>query len=431
MNRLAQWTYEKYYKKSQLDKLYKIFLGHAQNLENLYFNCNPQTVLSMDNDELSIYFDQAWQAYQKFWQYSIFIDSFDPGFDQKKIEEIALQNKLTKEEIIILTTPAEMTFNNERIFLLLEIVKKIEKKKIKPENLDKFLENFVEFDPQVESYKLKFDYYKSNYANVEHITNAEIIEELKKYLVDKNLLHAEYLRLKKYSKNQTKLIARVLRKHRLKDNPLYFFNQLTFWREYRKKVNLMGFHILDAILNSIEARVGISKKYLQFLIFEEVKHVLKGLITLDVLKKRREEGLMVIFEEKSYKMLTGKEAESLKNEMFQKVETKKEVQKTFSGQVASRGYAKGIARIVLDKKDFSKVNEGDILITSMTRPEFLPVIKKAAGIITNEGGITCHAAIISRELGKPCIIGTKIATQLIKDGDIVEVRANHGTVRIL
>jgi pyruvate,water dikinase len=67
----------------------------------------------------------------------------------------------------------------------------------------------------------------------------------------------------------------------------------------------------------------------------------------------------------------------------------------------------------------------------MTRPEFVPLMKKAAGIVTDEGGITCHAAIISRELGKPCIIGTQTATQIIKDGDLVEVRANHGTVRIL
>jgi phosphohistidine swiveling domain-containing protein/DNA-binding Xre family transcriptional regulator len=431
MNKVAQWSYEKYYKKNQLDKLYKIFLNHAQNLENLYFNCNPQAILFMNNDEIATYFGQIWHTYQKFWQYSVFIDSFDPGFDQKKIDEIALQNKLTKEDVVILTTPVEMTFNNERTFLLLEIIKKIKKKKIKFKNLDKFLENFVETDLQIKDYKIKFDYYKSNYASVEHITKNEIIKEVKKYLLDKNLMNVEYLRLKKYSKNQAKLIEKILKKNRLKENPLYFFNRLTFWREYRKKVNLMGFHILDAILNSIEAKIGISKKYLQFLIFEEVDRALKGFIGLDILKKRREDGLMVIFEEKSYKMLIGKEAESLKNEMFQKVEVKKEIQKTFSGQVASRGYAKGIAKIVLDKKDFGKINEGDILVTSMTRPEFLPVIKKATGIITNEGGITCHAAIISRELGKPCIIGTKIATQLIKDGDVVEVRANHGTIRIL
>ena len=75
--------------------------------------------------------------------------------------------------------------------------------------------------------------------------------------------------------------------------------------------------------------------------------------------------------------------------------------------------------------------KGDILVTSMTRPEFVPLMKKAGAIITNEGGITSHAAIISRELKIPCIIGTKNATVILKDGDFVEVDANNGIITIL
>jgi pyruvate,water dikinase len=67
----------------------------------------------------------------------------------------------------------------------------------------------------------------------------------------------------------------------------------------------------------------------------------------------------------------------------------------------------------------------------MTRPDFSPILGKAAGIITNEGSITCHAAIISRELNIPCIIGTNIATKVLKDGDLVEVDADKGIVRKL
>jgi pyruvate,water dikinase len=67
----------------------------------------------------------------------------------------------------------------------------------------------------------------------------------------------------------------------------------------------------------------------------------------------------------------------------------------------------------------------------MTTPDFVPAMRKAVAIITDEGGITCHAAIVSRELGKPCIIGTKIATKALKDGDVVEVDADNGVVRII
>ena len=67
----------------------------------------------------------------------------------------------------------------------------------------------------------------------------------------------------------------------------------------------------------------------------------------------------------------------------------------------------------------------------MTTPDFVPLIRKASAIITNEGGITCHAAIVACELKKPCIVGTKIATKILRDGDLVEVDANNGVVRIL
>lgn len=64
-------------------------------------------------------------------------------------------------------------------------------------------------------------------------------------------------------------------------------------------------------------------------------------------------------------------------------------------------------------------------------PDFLPAMKKAVAFVTDEGGITCHAAIIAREMGKPCIIGTKNATRILKDGDFVEVDAENGVVKIL
>jgi len=67
----------------------------------------------------------------------------------------------------------------------------------------------------------------------------------------------------------------------------------------------------------------------------------------------------------------------------------------------------------------------------MTMPKYLPAMKRASAFITDEGGITCHAAIISREMKKPCIIGTKIATQILIDGVLVEVDADKGIVRII
>lgn len=106
-------------------------------------------------------------------------------------------------------------------------------------------------------------------------------------------------------------------------------------------------------------------------------------------------------------------------------------EKIIKGQTASPGKVTGRVRILLDVSSDTIFEEGDILITSMTRPEFVPYMKKAKGVVTNEGGVTCHAAIISRELGIPCVIGTKFATHFFNDGDIVEVDADNGIVRVL
>ncbi|MEK7158439.1 MAG: PEP-utilizing enzyme, partial [Patescibacteria group bacterium] len=99
------------------------------------------------------------------------------------------------------------------------------------------------------------------------------------------------------------------------------------------------------------------------------------------------------------------------------------------GHCASKGNTIGVARIVLLEKDFSKIQIGDILVTSMTRPEFIPVLKKVAAFVTDEGGVTCHAAVVAREMGKPCVIGTRAATRVLRDGDRIEVDAANGMIK--
>lgn len=102
-----------------------------------------------------------------------------------------------------------------------------------------------------------------------------------------------------------------------------------------------------------------------------------------------------------------------------------------SGTSACKGKVTAKANIILTTADFPKFKTGDVLVTEMTRPEFVPLMKQAAAILTDEGGLTCHAAIVSRELGIPCIVGTKTATRILKDGDLVEVDAEKGIVKII
>lgn len=102
-----------------------------------------------------------------------------------------------------------------------------------------------------------------------------------------------------------------------------------------------------------------------------------------------------------------------------------------TGTVAFKGNVQGTVRYIHTFDDMKDFKPGEILVTEMTNPRYVPIMKQASAIITDEGGTTCHAAIASRELKVPCIVGTKIATQVLKNGDIVEVDADNGTVTIL
>jgi pyruvate, water dikinase len=98
------------------------------------------------------------------------------------------------------------------------------------------------------------------------------------------------------------------------------------------------------------------------------------------------------------------------------------------GQGAAPGIASGRVVIIRDVKDTGSVKEGDILVTKMTNPDMVPAMRKVAAIITDEGGMTCHAAIVSRELGTPAIVGTKTATSVLKNGQLITVDGEMGLV---
>ena len=105
-----------------------------------------------------------------------------------------------------------------------------------------------------------------------------------------------------------------------------------------------------------------------------------------------------------------------------------QAEKLLDGLAASPGIGIGNVKIIKDLNELNKIQQGDILVTRMTSPDMVPGMKKAAAVVTDEGGITAHAAIVSRELGIPCVVGTEKATQLLHDGDLITVDGTSGIV---
>lgn len=110
------------------------------------------------------------------------------------------------------------------------------------------------------------------------------------------------------------------------------------------------------------------------------------------------------------------------------VHEEKIINQIIKGASGFKGVATGRAKIVTNLKALSKVKEGDVLVAASTFPAFISAMRRAVAFVTDEGGITCHAAVIAREMHKPCVVGTKIATRVLKDGDLVRVDAEHGLV---
>lgn len=105
--------------------------------------------------------------------------------------------------------------------------------------------------------------------------------------------------------------------------------------------------------------------------------------------------------------------------------------KSLTGSSAYPGKVRGIVRILINRADLAKFKKAEILVTINSNPEYISAIKKSKAIVSDEGGLACHASIISRELKIPCIAGTKHATQILKTGDFIEVDANTGIINIL
>ncbi len=148
---------------------------------------------------------------------------------------------------------------------------------------------------------------------------------------------------------------------------------------------------------------------------------------LKSIKKRKAEHLMFI-QNRELKIVIDKS----KIEKIKKRYLNLELgQKILKGFVAFKGKILGKARVITDQKKVREFKNGEILVAHHTSPAYIVAIKKAAAVVTDEGGITSHAAIISRELKIPCITATKMASKIIKTGDLVEVNANEGIVKIL
>jgi len=287
-------------------------------------------------------------------------------------------------------------------------------------------------DKIVNGYREKYFWINNNYFHAQKLSVAYFVSEIKKWRQSKEDLKAKYDLLRQTALTNKKKKMKLFKQYNfspLLKTLLKISEDFTYWQDERKKSTFLGIHLGDKILSEMAGRRGIKSNLVKYLLPDEVVSWFSKGTPTAVELETRQSGCLVVMERDCQTVLTGDDMKEAKEAMFP--DKKQDEVKDVRGLSASVGRVRGNVKVINSAREVGKIEAGDILVAVMTRPDYIAGIKKAAAIVTNEGGITCHAAIVARELGIPCLIGTKIATEIFKDGDLVEVNANHGVATLI
>jgi len=235
-------------------------------------------------------------------------------------------------------------------------------------------------------------------------------------------------KLKTLTAQQNRLVKKI--KLDKKERHLFEAARLFMYlKSYRIETRHLLNYVSDLLFAEAGRRRGLPITVFRYALREEILQILRGkkLDFQKIMDRRR--GMVHVRDGKRLFFIPKGQVKAFLNRVL--IPQKIERSDVIHGHAAYIGKARGVVRIVKGIPDIPKVGHGDILVAPATTPDVLPAMYKAIAFVTDTGGITSHAAIVAREMKKPCIIGTKIASKVLKDGDMVEVDAAKGTVTIL
>lgn len=201
-----------------------------------------------------------------------------------------------------------------------------------------------------------------------------------------------------------------------------------FLKKVRHLKDIPNYLKIENIFRKFTGHIGLDKNLAEHYTFSDLRYFLLKNKNQEI-KQRRQK--ILLFGEKQKIYIITKNVSEIQHFLKKKEKAELNLESGIKGISTYKEISKGKVVVIRTPKEYGKVKKGDILVIPMTRPDIVPYLRHIKGIVTDEGGLLCHAAIISRELKIPCIVGTKIATQALKDGDFVEVDADKGIVRII
>jgi len=275
----------------------------------------------------------------------------------------------------------------------------------------------------------KFSWILNGYHGTRLADQKFFTGRLNKLIKDKDT-PGHYHHLQNYHRETIKQFNKLVKKYQL-DAEIVKYAKLaqtsSYFQDQRKA---LAWHATDSLIKMYAALAKFSNLSLEqslYILWNEFDRAIEDLHFKKELKKRQICSRLRILGDQT--VITTKRVKEI-FAIFEKEYTKAQGQGV-KGVVAYPGRVTGRVQVILSGQKINNFKVGRILVALMTSPDYILALKRAKAIVTDDGGLTCHAAIVARELKKPCIVGTRNATRLLKDGDLVEVDASQGIVRVI
>lgn len=391
----------------------------AMELESMFDRLDQTDFNKLNNDELQSSYDELHTRWLTWFIPGGLVEPI--GHQGEKLLHKYLEgNKDAVKIFSLITTTTRDSFSKKELQDLLRMA--IAKKDGK--DISKMLEQHAK-----KYYWIHNGYYTTEILGVSFFEK-ELETAMSKYPDAKNQLQLLIeepgkIRAEKFS------VIQQLNLSESEKNLVSLLDLFAWYQDYRKEYTMRMLHYLNIILCEIARRIGFSEREIWYTLPSEIKQILSGKFPgkNNVAQERMQRCLFHWDSHTNFfEHGAGNFASAKEKEIFHSISHKDDIVEV-SGMVASKGSVRGKARVTMSAQEAHLVQPGEILVTSMTTPDFVTAVKKAVAVVTNEGGILCHAAVVSREFGLPCIVGTRIATKIFKTGDMLEIDGELGVVR--
>lgn len=366
----------------------------------------------MTNSELADLFQKSfkilWPLHHWLWSMEFLNESFD-----KKIRGLMVQRypKWQDGEIDAFLGKASYTFKRQFFQSEQEEIMKLKSTDVNDADFQKVFE--------------KYRWLKMYFIDAAPFSVEEYRKRVGDMFTNRNAIEAQISRGREDAEQAKKLVESV--EDTELEAYLYFMQDLSHLKTYRIDVYTLALYHTIELRNEIIKRLGITfQQFIDHTTVEVVDALSGRPVSTSELEARKVWSAIKV--DGVCEEFKGEAAiKTIRNAIWDETERRE----SFKGTVAFPGKVRGRVCVSFTSNDTDRIEQGDILVCNLTNPDYNHVFPKLAGIVTDEGGVLCHSAIMAREFKIPCIIGTKIATKVLRTGDVVEVDAEKGIVKVL